>query len=114
MSERFRLVQIQEIDVAHRGLLAQELQTDTAARNGLGVLPADQRVARPAPAIAILRRRTESQPADTRTSPRRAISAHSRDSVQCWSWVSSSAKISWASAKARWPSVPGRPPEGAR
>ncbi len=86
-------IEMQQVDGAGLSLLAQKFQTDAAARDGGGVLPADQGVARPAPAIVRLRRSTESQPADTRTPPRRSIATHSRGKVQCRSWASPSASM---------------------
>lgn len=89
MRDRFGCIEIQQVNVASLGLLAEPFQADAAARDGVGVLPAVQRVARPTPAEPRLRKSTESQPADTRTPSWHSISAHSRGKVQGRSWASS-------------------------
>jgi hypothetical protein len=82
MGQRFRLVQIQQVNVASSGLLFQQLEAYAAALDGGGILASGERVARAPPAISFLRKRTDSQGCDTRPPPRRSISAHSRGSVQ--------------------------------
>jgi hypothetical protein len=52
MSERLRFVAEQQGDVAGLGLLLQQAQAQTGAIDRIGILPALQRVARPAPGKA--------------------------------------------------------------
>jgi hypothetical protein len=61
MGERFRLVAEQQGDIAGFGLLLQQAQAQTGARDRIGVLPALQGVPWPAPGKAPYMRRCVSR-----------------------------------------------------
>src|SRR4051794_15104668 len=82
VGERLRLVAEQQDDVARRGLLLQQPQAQAGAVDRIGVLPALQRVARPAPGEAPFFRTTLSRDFEMRSPVRFAISSAKRGSVQ--------------------------------
>ena len=83
VGQGFGLVSEQEPDVAGLGLLPQQVETETGARDRLGILAADQGVTWPAPGEApFCRSRMLSREGEMATSDRRRISALSRGRVQ--------------------------------
>ena len=82
MGERFRLVAEQQGDIAGFGLLLQQAQAQTGALDRIGVLPALQRVPRPAPGEAPFFSTTLSRDFEMRSPVRFSISSARRGSVQ--------------------------------
>jgi hypothetical protein len=82
MGERFRLVAEQQGDIAGFGLLPQQAQAQAGAVDRIGVLPALQRVPRPAPGKAPFFSTTLSRDVEMRFPVRFSISSARRGSVQ--------------------------------
>src|SRR5713101_2760603 len=82
MGQHLGLVLRQQHDVAGIGLLLQELEPEPGAVDGIRLLPAEQAVARSAPAVAIFFSVLLSCDFEIETSACRAISACSRGNVQ--------------------------------
>src|SRR3954467_1560778 len=82
VGERLRLVAEQQDDVARRSLLLEQPQAQAGAVDRIGVLPALQRVARPAPGEAPFFRTTLSRDFEMRSPVRFEISSAKRGRVQ--------------------------------
>ena len=104
MRQRLRLVRVKQYDVAGLSLLLAQLQPQSDPINRLGILPADQRVARTAPSEPpFFRSRMLSRDFEMLIPARRSISACSRGSVQFTRFSTGSARIPCATASARSP-----------
>ena len=82
MGERFRLIAEQQGDIAGLCLLLQQAQAQPGAVDRIGVLPALQRVPRPAPGEAPFFSTTLSRDVEMRSPVRFSISSAKRGSVQ--------------------------------
>lgn len=108
MGERLGFILEEEPDVARLGLLAQEVQPDARALDGLVVLAPLERVPGPAPGEApFLRSMMLSRETEMVMPHRRSISAFRRGNVQSVSPGSDRMVVAQASAAA--PFAPGRP-----
>jgi hypothetical protein len=112
MRQRLALIGEQQVDLAGAGLLPPQREANARARDGVGILPALQRVAGAAPGEAPLcRNSTLKRPVETVTPIRRVISPASRGKVHT-AVPPGSARIVVAQASAAAPRVPGRPERG--
>ena len=108
MGERLGFILEEEPDVARLGLLAQKVQPDARALDGLGVLAPIERVPGPTPGKApFLRSMMLSRETEIVMPHRRSISAFRRGKVQSVSPGSDRMVAAKASAAA--PFAPGRP-----
>src|ERR1051325_8050575 len=114
MRERLGFVEEHQIDRLCCRLDFQIGEVPTAGLDGGGVLAPFERVTWPAPGKPLWRSWCESHRCEIAGPPRRAISAHSRPSVQPPSWRVSSFRIAAAIAPACGPILACCPSRGRR